>query len=202
MSPVVRQNMARALRLGLPLSALVLLATIFLVSRGVDPNSAAGVSDLDPAQMARAPRIASARFAGVTDDATALTISASSVRSGTEAPDAGPLELEFSHPEALLVFPDASTARFTAKEALLDQKRGVLHARGPVALENSDGFVLELGALNAALDRTRLTGSGGVNGHAPAGDISAEAMELTRNGGADGGYLLAFTGNVRLIYIP
>lgn len=202
MSPALRQSLSRALRLGLPLSALVLLATIFLVSRSVDTNTAARVSGLDPTHLAHAPRIASARFAGVTDDATAMTISASSVRSNAEATGAAPLELEFSQPEGVLTFPDASTTRFTASGALLDQKRGVIRAHGPVALENSEGFELKLGALDADLDHTRLTGSGGIEGRAPAGKISADALELTRSGGPDGGYLLAFTGNVRLIYIP
>ncbi|MBN2759175.1 MAG: hypothetical protein JXQ79_01640 [Rhodobacteraceae bacterium] len=202
MSAALRQNVSRALRLGLPLSALVLLSTIFLVSRSIDPNSAARIAGMDPEQMTREPRIATARFAGVTQDATALTIAAQSVRSQALAVENAPLDLTFTHPEGRLIFPNASTAAFEAQVARLDQARGVLVAEGPVMLENSDGFVLELGAMTAALDQTRLLGSDGVQGRAPAGEISADAMELIRSGGATGGYLLAFTGNVRLIYIP
>jgi lipopolysaccharide export system protein LptC len=202
MSPALRQTLSRLLRIGLPLSALVLLSTIFLLSRSVDPNSAARVAGLDPSQMAREPRIATARFAGVTEDATALTIAAQAVRSQTVALGDGPLNLTFTAPEGRLIFPNASTASFGAATAQLDQMAGALTAQGPVTLENSDGFVLELGALTAALDQTRLTGRDGVEGRAPAGEISADTLELTRSGGESGGYLLAFTGNVRLIYIP
>lgn len=202
MSPALRQTLRRALRIGLPLSALVLLSTVFLVSRSVDPNSAARIAGMDPEQMTREPRIATARFAGVTEDATALTIAAQSVRSEAIELGEGPLTLSFVAPEGRLTFPNDSTASFDAATARLDQAGGALTADGPVTLQNSDGYVLELGALSATLDRTRLTGSGGVAGRAPAGEISADALELTRSGGADGGYLLAFTGNVRLIYIP
>jgi lipopolysaccharide export system protein LptC len=202
MSAALRQTVSRALRVGLPLSALVLLSTIFLVSRSIDPNSAARIAGMDPEQMTRAPRIATARFAGVTRDATALTIAAQSVRSEVLELGDGPLNLTFVMPEGLMTFPNDSTARFLAAGAHLDQSQGALTADGPVTLENSDGYVLELGALTAALDQTRLSGTGGVTGRAPAGEISADAMELTRSGGTDGGYLLAFTGNVRLLYRP
>ena len=105
-------------------------------------------------------------------------------------------------PEGNLRFPNASQARFRADTAHLNQTAGHLTADGPVTLENSDGYILQLGAMQVALDRTRLVGTGGVQGQAPAGDIHADALELTRSGGADGGYLLAFTGNVRLLYSP
>lgn len=202
MRPALRDTLTRVLRLGLPLSALVLLMTIFLVSRAVDPNLAPGVAKLDPAQMTREPRIATARFAGVTRDGTALTISAQAVRSGTAGVGTGPLKLTFTSPRGQLRFPDASTAQFDAADALLDETAGTLTAQGPVMLENSDGYVLELGALTAALDQTELKGTGGVDGLAPAGTIRADALELTRSGGPKGGYRLAFTGNVRLLYSP
>ena len=202
MPPPLRQVLLRALRLGLPLSALVLLSSVFLVSRSPDPSSTADITGMDPTEMTRTPRIATARFAGVTDDATAMTVSARSVRSDTESVGAGPLRLTFTQPKAMLVFPNASTARFDALSAVLDQSRGNMTAQGPVTLTNSDGYVLRLGELTVALDRTRLTGTGGVQGRSPAGAISADAMELTRSGGAQGGYLLAFTGNVRLLYTP
>lgn len=202
MALALRETLTRVLRLGLPLSALVLLMTVFLVSRAVDPNSAPGVAGLDPEEMTREPRIATARFAGVTDDGTALTISAGSVRSQTAAVGTAPLQLTFTSPEGALRFPDASSASFDAASAILDETAGVLTAQGPAMLENSDGYVLELGALTATLDQTRLTGTGGVDGLAPAGTIRADTLELTRSGGPLGGYRLAFTGNVRLLYTP
>lgn len=198
----LRQTLSRMLRIGLPLSALVLLSTIFLVSRSVDPNTAADMAGLTPEQVTRAPRVAAARFAGVTDDATALTIAADAVRSETDTLGEGPLELAFTHPEGRLIFPNSSSAWFEAEDARLNQSYGVLTATGSVILENSDGYVLVLGGLTAALDQTRLTATGGIEGRAPAGEIRADTMELTRSGGQDGGYLLAFTGNVRLIYVP
>lgn len=196
------QTLARALRLGLPLSALVLLSTIFLVSRNLDPNNAAALSGLDTAQITREPRIAAARFAGVMRDNTAITVSAQSVRSQTAEVAGAPLLLTFTEAEGLLEFPNDSTARFRAKSAQLDQVAGLLTAEGPVILENSDDYVLNMGMLEATLDQTRLSGRDGIDGDAPAGTITADALDLTRSGGPDGGYLLAFTGNVRLIYTP
>jgi lipopolysaccharide export system protein LptC len=195
-------TLARALRLGLPLSALVLLSTVFLVSGNLDPNNAAALSGMDPAQITREPRIAAARFAGVMRDQTAITVSAQSVRSQNTDVAGAPLVLDLIAAEGVLDFPDDSAASFTAETAQLDQAAGLLTAQGPVILENSAGYVLEMGRMEATLDQTRLSGRDGIKGDAPAGQIEADSLDLTRTGGTDGGYLLAFTGNVRLLYTP
>lgn len=197
-----RETIGKIVRLGLPLSALILLSMVFLVARSIDPNQAAGVAELDATQITREPRISAARFAGVSQDRTALTISAQSVQSATPRIGEDALDLSFLRPTGAMSFPNGSSAQFHAETAHLDASGGVLRAQGPVTLENSDGFRLRLGSVEALLDRTRLSSDGGVQGQAPAGDIRADALELTRSGGPDGGYLLAFTGNVRLIYRP
>ncbi len=197
-----RRALVGTLRLGLPLGALVLLSTIFLAARSVDPDRAAALAQIDTDALGRAPRIARARFAGVTEDATAVTVSAQSVRAGGTGLRGGPLQLELTAPDGTLTFPDDSRARFAARTGRLDQRAGRLRLRGNVRLRDTTGYRLHMPELTARLGRTEVTAQGGITGQAPAGRIRADRLELTRSSAAKGGYRLAFRGDVRLVYDP
>jgi lipopolysaccharide export system protein LptC len=56
--------------------------------------------------------------------------------------------------------------------------------------------------LISAIQTTYLQGQGGVKGFGPAGEISADSFKLYQSQGQADGYVLAFKGNVRLIYFP
>ncbi|PZX44550.1 lipopolysaccharide export system protein LptC [Roseinatronobacter thiooxidans] len=195
-------HLARILRLALPLGALALLSTVFLLSRGVDPQRAVEMSDIDVEELTREPRVGGARFAGVTQDDTALTISARSVRSTGDLRESGPLLLRLDMPQGELQFPSGRVALFQAQEGRIDQSEDEILLRGDVVLETSDGYRMTMPELISAIQTTHMRGLGGISGDAPAGEISADSVELRHSAQADGGYLLAFKGNVRLIYRP
>lgn len=193
---------ARLMRLVLPLGALVLLSTIFLFSRSIDPDLAVQQADLDIAELTREPRIGTARIAGVTSEDTALTIDAVSIRASSDLQAREPLRLVLDQPHGTLAFTSGRDARFRAETGRLDQEMNQLVMRGDVRLETSDGYDARMQELTTALDRTDVQGHGGVSGTGPPGDISAETVTLTPAPGDASGYLLAFRGNVRLLYQP
>lgn len=195
-------QIARIVRLALPLGALALLSTVFLVSRGIDPQRAVEMSEIDVEELTREPRVGGARFAGVTQDDTAMTISARSVRSTGDLRDGGPILLLLDTPQGALQFPSGRNALFQGAEGRIDQAEDEISLRGSVVLETSDGYRVTMPELISAIQTTHVRGLGGITGHAPAGEISADSVELLQSGGQDGGYLLAFKGNVRLIYRP
>lgn len=198
----VRDALSRVLRVAVPLGALVLLSTVFLVSRSIDPERAVDMADIDVAELTREPRIGAARFAGVTQDNTALVIAARSVRSAGDVQQDGPIHLTLDAPVGELHFSTGRIAGFQAEEGLLDQDSDELRLTGNVVLTTSDGYVARMPELVSAMQRTHVVGTGGVTGRAPAGEIEADSVELTAKTDADDGYLLAFKGNVRLIYLP
>ena len=192
----------RALRLILPLGAVVLLSTVFLVSRSIDPQRAIDMADVDITELTREPRIGTARVAGVTRDETVLLIEAAAVRSVSDLDMTGGLHLTLDQPVGEMKFPATRTVWFQAQHGEIEAERDRLHMRGDVMLQTSEGYDLRMPELVSALQTTHVTGIGGVEGAGPPGTLSADRLELRPKSGAENGYLLALKGNVRLIYLP
>ena len=195
-------RIAQVARLVLPLGALTLLSTVFLFSENIDPQRAVDLAGLDVAELTREPRIGTARFAGVTEDDTAMTIRAATVRTVTDLTQQGPIRLSLDAPEGDLQFASGRSAQFRAAQGEVDQGQDMMLLRGAVTLETSDGYSATMPLLRAALERTHLQGSGGIEAQGPPGEIRSDTLEITTVTGRPGGYLLAFRGNVRLIYLP
>ena len=193
---------AQIARLVLPLGAVALLSTVFLLSENIDPQRAVDMAGLDVAELTREPRIGTARFAGVTEDDTAMTIRAVAVRSATDLTQSGPIRLTLDAPDGDLLFTSGRSAQFRAEEGQIDQGQDMLLLRGNVTLDTSDGYSAAMPLLRSTLENTHLQGSGGIEAQGPPGQIWADTLELTTIPERPGGYLLAFRGNVRLIYLP
>lgn len=198
----MRRTLSQVLRLSLPLGALVLMSTIFMVSRSVDPSRAVALSDLDLEEITREPRIGGARFAAVGQSGTALTIAASALRSVNDPQARDPLHLLLDTPEGRLEFTGGGDARFRAQSGMIDQAENLVLLSGGVNLTSSTGYMVTMQELRSDLGGNTLSGTGGIEGSGPAGQLVANALSLHANPAGTGGYLLAFTGDVRLIYQP
>lgn len=181
----------------LPLAALAILSTLFLVSRTINPDDAIPFADVDVADRLRQPRMTLPTWAGVTDDGAAVTISADEARPGTGA-DATPSAAQIV---ANIDMVDGSTAELTATEGRIDQQLQVLHMWSGVNLVTSSGYRIQTEAMDTALDRTRMESAGAVTATGPLGRLDAGRMTLVRNA-EDGDHLLHFAGGVKLIYDP
>lgn len=191
-------HLVRILKLVLPLAALVLMSMVFLLSRSIDPEQAVALAPVDVDALVREPRISDARFAGVTEDGAALTVLAESARAD---PDHG-LRLTLSGLTGSIEAVRGQRTEFRAREGVLDQPAGALVMEGEVGFRADPGYDLRMDILHAALDRTEVRGWGGVEGDGPAGRVTArEIALLAPEDGADG-FVLVFSGDVRLIYHP
>jgi len=186
------------LKIVLPLAALGLLSTVFLVSRSIDPDQAVAMAPVDIDALVREPRISQARFAGVTDEGAALTVLAESARAD---PDRG-LNVTLSLLTGTLETAQGQPASFRADEGRLDEAAGTLLMHGDVHLRSEQGYDLRMDALRARLDRTHVHGWGDVHGDGPAGTVRAEGVVLRPSESDERSTLLVFTGNVRLVYTP
>ncbi|MBP9047244.1 MAG: LPS export ABC transporter periplasmic protein LptC [Tabrizicola sp.] len=185
------------LKVALPLTALAILSTLFLVARRIDPEAALPYAEVDVEDLAREPRMTAPTYAGTTEDGAALTLSASEARpeaDGAPAKAAG-LRLE-------LATPDGGRMDLLAAEAVMEDAARQLLLSGGVTLTTSSGYRLETAEVAAKLDRTGLESRTPVLATGPAGEIRADGMSLRQDNLTPGAYVLVFKGNVRLVYQP
>lgn len=201
LAEALHSRIVTGLRILLPLVALTLLSTLFLISREVDPSRALPYATVDAEALARDPRITGPRLSGMTDDGTAVTLTAATVR--ISSGDAETLSAEGV--DALFTAPDGARNRVTADAVQMDRLTDRMTLSGNVRLATADGYRVQTALLLARLDRTLLQSPGPVTARAPAGRLTAGAMTLTAAPSRDGGlagHRLLFTDGVRLLYEP
>lgn len=184
------------LKVALPLLALVILSTLFLVSRTIDPSDAVSKSDLDVEDRVREPRMTAPTYAGMTADGAALTLTAEEAR--PRASNGGTAKTL----HADLATPDGARTAFAAATADLDEQSGRLNLGGGVEIETSTGYRVETDQLWLALDRTGAESAGQVTASGPAGRITAGSMTIREAPGTTGSYVLVFKDHVSLVYEP
>ena len=181
----------------LPLMALILLATMFLFSRKIDPTNAIPYADVDVEERAREPRLTQPTYAGVTSDGSALTIAAAEARPdkttgiGTASAIIGKLET-----------PDGARVDLQAASGVLDTEGGLMTLDGGVQLTTTTGYTITTQSLRAKLDQTGLSSPGAITATSPMGQLVAGQMTLTQDPKLPTAYLLVFKGHVKLLYTP
>ena len=186
------------LKLLLPLAALVVLSTLFLVARTIDPSDAIPAAGVDVEDRVRAPRMTSPAWAGVTRDGTALAIEASEFR-----PDEGAGgDAAAQDVRADIDTPDGNSARLVSQTARVEGAARLLHFGGGVTIDTSSGYRIRTEAMTSAMDRTDIRSDTALVATGPIGDIAAGSMRLTESGQQPGRYLLGFGNRVKLTYDP
>jgi lipopolysaccharide export system protein LptC len=186
------------LKITLPLVALVLMATVFLVATPVDPSRAIELAEIDVLDRAQDPRLSGASFAGVTSDGTALRVEAETARSDPEARlrfQADNLRLSLSAPGGDWIEAHSAMGR-------IDRGTGGFVMSELVQITASDGTVLHAPHLEGLLDATRIEAPAGLSARGPMGEITAPQARILRDTQGGGGFVVVFTGGVRLLYTP
>ena len=186
------------LKVLLPLAALGILSTLFLVSRTINPDDAIPFAEVDVADRIRAPRLTAPTWAGMTEDGSALTVTAAEARPA----DAGGDDARARALRAVLDMPGGGRAELVAATGRLDTATQRLIVEGGVTVTTSTGYTLRTEALDAALDRTGLIAPGSIEGEGPGGHLTAGSMELAATGSTPERYVMVFKNGVRLLYRP
>jgi lipopolysaccharide export system protein LptC len=185
------------LKVALPLSALAILSTLFLVARRIDPEDALPYAEVDVEDLAREPRMTAPTYAGTTSDGAALTLSADEARPAAEGAPAAAAGLRLA-----LDTPDGAKTELLAGSAVMNAETREVLLSGGVTVTTSSGYRLETAEMAARLDRTGLESRSEVTATGPGGDIRADRMELSQDIRTSGAYVLVFKGAVRLVYQP
>lgn len=184
------------LKILLPLSALAILSTLFLVSRTINPDAALPYAEVDVEARVREPRMTAPEYAGTTTDGGAITLTADEARPEAAGDASARTVL------ATLATPDGGMARLTAATARLDHAAGLIALDGGVVTTTGSGYRIDSDAMQIRMDRSGLDSRGAVRAEGPPGQITAGSMSLQRDATRPEGYLLVFKTDVKLIYQP
>jgi len=185
----------------LPLIALGLLSTLFLISRTVDPSKSVPVAQVDVEKRAQDMGASNPSFAGVTETGDEIRFNAGIARPDRDID--GPITAEAVTAQIRLAA--GTVVDITARAAEFDQRAMQAQLRGDVQITTSTGYVIDTDRLDTHLDALNATTPGTVSATGPVGDLTAGRMVLRNadgDGGGNGAAELLFTEGVKLIYQP
>lgn len=181
----------------LPLTALGILSTLFLISDNFDPNEPLPVVGIDLQQRAQDQGATNATFAGVTRARHEVLLQTRKSRPSQQ--DARVLLAE--DVSARLKLASGTQIEITSRAAEVNQLRNTASLSGEVHMVTSTGYTLNTDYLTAQFDTLYAESPGPVTGDAPAGKLAAGGMVL-RTEPETGKVHLLFTNGVKLIYQP
>lgn len=186
------------LKVLLPVIALVLLSTMFLISRTIDPSRAIPFANVDVEGLVRDQRISAPAFSGVTQDGAAVSIKAETARPLPDGADG----LSAEALTARIETPDGAQVDIEAANALVDGGASLLTMSGGVVVTTSTEYRIDTKGLTSKLDRTELESDGAVRATGPLGTLDAGQARIAPAEGDASTYLLVFKDGVKLVYVP
>ncbi len=186
------------LKILLPLLALAILSTLFLVARTVTPAQDLPFADVDIEELASEQGIGKPNYAGVTGDGAAIALTAESAMPDPDNPE----RLTGTGIRAGIERPGGTRIDVTAATMLLDHSARVAGLGGGVEIETTDGYKLRTKSIEFALETTHVSSNHHTTLTGPLGRVSAESFVLTDENRGLRPYVLVFKGSVKLIYDP
>ncbi|MCI2394621.1 LPS export ABC transporter periplasmic protein LptC [Aliiroseovarius sediminis] len=186
------------LKVLLPVGALALLSTMFLISKSVDPTTSLSYARVNLEELTGEQRIDSPRFSSVTADGAAITFEANSA-----VPDPDQANLFTAKVLAARIeTPDGGAVDINAATAVINGASNRVDLAGGVTLVTSTDYHITTDQLSTAMDSTHAATNGPVTADGPMGHLTAGQAEITREGEDNDTYLLVFKDGVKLIYQP
>lgn len=191
-------RVVRVLRWVLPIAAVVLLASIFVLSTSNRVRQGLIIADSKLAELAIGQKITNPNFSGVTKSGDAFSISAE-----WALPDSpNPEKVELSRPQTTIDFKSGRRLETIADGGLLDLATSEATLSNNVRLTASNGYTAHAAALVLNFESGNVHSLGPVQADGPVGSIEAGSMTLLQNLDQKdhGNAVLMFTGGVKLIY--
>ena len=186
------------LKILLPLVALAILSTLFLIARTIDPAQDLPYADVDVDELAREQRIGQPRYSSVTADGAAITLSARSALPDPE--NRG--HITGTDVNADIELTGGMRVNIASGGLTIDNPAGLATLHGDVTVKTSDGYTMRTNAVEVRLDRTRISSASETRIDAPIGRLFADSFELSKPHDAASDYVLVFKGHVKLVYDP
>ena len=185
------------LKIILPLAALGLLSTVFMLSETQEVREDLPFADITTGENGLSERVLRPTFAGASEDGDLIAFVAETARPVGEG--LGSVEAEDVRARIDLV--SGGTITFRSDTATMAEPEAQAQLRGGVVIISSTGYSVETEVLNAGMDRIYAETEGEVRGEGPPGRFTAGRMLL--EAGTEGGDArMLFTDGVKLVYLP
>jgi len=184
------------LKVLLPLTALGLLSTLFLLSRSVDPTATLPFGESEIDERLREGSITSPYFSGTTNAGDQIIITASKAKPGQDGAFAEAQDLS-----AVITRTNGQTVSLNALNGSFDPSGDFARFAGDVLIKTATGYTLNTDALETQIERLELRSDGVVFGEAPFGTLEAGRMEMATDSLTNDTHL-HFKDGVKLIYDP
>ncbi len=183
------------LKVLLPLTALGLLSTLFLLSRNIDPVASIPFAEAEIRDRLRDEQVTAPFFSGTTDGGDRITFSAGTLTMSTgqdnQASDLS-AQIDLASGTRVVLFADAGRFDLVGGQSTL---------QGNVVITTSTGYKLASETLTADFDTLAIESPGAVMGDSPIGTLNAGKIRLERQGNGQNAHLI-FTNGVKLVYEP
>ena len=198
-SGITYSRVVAFLKVMLPLCALGLLSTLFLLSRNVGGDSATAIpfAQVELEQRAREQQLTAPFFSGKTSEGHLVRFTA--IRAFPDIEDLSKSRAEKM--DARIDLADGSRLTFSADIAEVDSSTHTATLLGGVLINSSNGFTIRTNELTADMQELYAHSPGKVTGTGPAGDFEAGELVISQAEGANDATLF-FTKGVKLIYTP
>lgn len=181
----------------LPLIAVALLSSLFLVARAPDTTTEIPYSESELAEIIRGERVQAPEYRGVLKTGAAIALDADSARPDPDSPDRTLAQVI----RMTLLDESGEQIVINAGEGALDAAEERAIGGQGLQITHSDGFVMKSWSGWALLDGTRAETDGAVTVTMDKIDLAAGRMIFRQNpDGSD--QLLVFTDGVKLVYGP
>ena len=184
------------LKVILPLVSLVLLSTLFMISRQVSTDPVIPFAKVEIEDRLRGQQVTAPFFTGTTSSGHEITVAAAKALPGSDRASASATDLEAeirtSEGRSILLLSDNGSILPNEDMARLD---------GNVRILTSDGTRVETDALEAQLSGLEALSPGTVTATGPIGDFTAGRMRIFTKS-KNGPVHIEFTEGVKLVYDP
>ncbi|MEM7320688.1 MAG: LPS export ABC transporter periplasmic protein LptC [Pseudomonadota bacterium] len=184
------------LKVALPLTALALLSTLFLLSRGNDIDAVIPFAQQDMADRIRDQQITKPYYSGTTEKGEEILVTADYARPGSPGKPAEAIELR-----ATIFLNSGRVIKLDSELGSIAPDRGQATFTGDVVIQSSDGMTITTDLLTTELDVVAGESPGEIHGTGPIGEFTAGAMQFGSEK-SDGPVHMHFTDGVKLIYDP
>jgi len=182
------------LKVLLPLSALAILSTLFLLSRQIDPTAGIPFAQSDVEDRVKGQQVTGPFFSGTNDAGDQLSFTTQSLRSqnGQSVADGLSASIEYR---------DGSRMDVQAQTGTLDVAEDRVVLTGGVSITTTTGYEIRTDEVTAGLSDGTFVAQNPVSASGPPGQLTAGSFMATSSGGTQANQIL-FTNGVKLIYDP
>jgi lipopolysaccharide export system protein LptC len=181
----------------LPLSAMALIAVIFLTARNTGDLTKIFTAE-ELVTLGAGLRLDNPRFAGLTDQGEPFAI-----RADWALPDSTlPQLIDLQHPEGEIEMKDGRTIAARADSGRMHRENNTMVLKGGVVLDTSDGYHVATDLIEIDIDAKTAHAPGPVSGTGPDGRIDAGSMRAAAGEDGAGAGTIWFENRVRVVFIP